>query len=161
MRLQRASNDLLDPIRSNGLALLDSRLADCLEVQTQIKQDPCHVKGLYFSGLHRLFGDIHEEVEHNLDTVAKRSAYLGATLEATTRDLAAKSSLLENPVILGSGRDQVTSLAVSLASFRRNVRQAIGQANEVGDTVTAGVLAQVSRGIDRWVWMVQANLQEG
>jgi len=119
------------------------------------------VKGLYFSGLHRLFDDINEEVEHNLDTIAERAEYLGGTLEETTRALAAKSSLLENPVTLESGRDQVTSLADSLASFRRNVRQAIGQANEVGDAVAAGVLAQVLRGIDRWLWMVQANLQEG
>jgi len=161
MRLQRTSNDLTEPIRSNDLGLLNSRLADCLDLQTRIKQNPCHVKGLYFSGLHRLFDDINEEVEHNLDTIAERAEYLGGTLEETTRALAAKSSLLENPVTLESGRDQVTSLADSLASFRRNVRQAIGQANEVGDAVAAGVLAQVLRGIDRWLWMVQANLQEG
>jgi starvation-inducible DNA-binding protein len=161
MRLQPTSNDLTEPIRSNDLRLLNSRLADCLDRQTQTKQNPCHVKGPYFSGLHRLFNDINEEVEHNLGTIAARAEYLGGTLEETTRTLAAKSSLLENPVTLGSGRDQVTSLADSLASFRRNVRQAIGQANEVGDAVTASVLAQVSRGIDRWLWMVQANLQEG
>lgn len=75
--------------------------------------------------------------------------------------MSAKCSLLEQAVTVGSGRDQVASLADSLASFRKNVRQAIGQANEVGDAATAGVLAQVSRGIDRWLWMAQANLQEG
>jgi len=161
MRLQGTSNDLTEPIRSDDLGLLDSRLADCLDLQAQIKQSPCLAKGPYCGGLHRLFDEINEEVGHNLDTIAEHARYLGGALEETTRALAAKSSLLENPVTLGSGRDQVTSLAESLALFRRSVRQAIGQANEVGDAVTAGVLAQVSRGIDRWLWMVQANLQEG
>ncbi len=161
MRLQRASNDLMEPIRTNGLGLVDSRLADCLDLQTQIKQKPCHAKDPYFSGLLRLFDDINEEVEHNLDTIPERAACLRWTLEETARALEANTALLENPVAVGSGRDQVAWLADSLASFRGNVRQAIGQANEVGDAVTASVLAQVSRGVDRWLWMVQANLQEG
>ncbi len=161
MRLQRTSNDSTEPIRSNDLGLLDCRLADCLDLQTQIKQNPCRVKGPYFSGLQRLFDDIHEDVVHNLDNIEESAAHLRGTFEQTTRAVAAKCSLLEQQVTVGSGRDQVTSLADSLETFRRSVRQAIGQANEVGDAVTAGILAQVSRGIDRWLWMVQANLQEG
>lgn len=161
MRLQRASNDLMEPIRSNDLGLLKSRLADCIDLQTRIKQTPRDARGPYFSGLHRLLGDIDEEVERELDTVPERVAYLSGALEETARALAAKSALLENPVTVGWGRDQVASLADSLASFRRNVRQAIRQADEVGDAVTARVLAQVSRGIDRWLWMAQANLPEG
>jgi starvation-inducible DNA-binding protein len=141
--------------------LIDCHLAECLDLQTQIEQKPCHVKGPHSGALHRLFGDINEEVEQHMDTIAKRAACLAGTIEETTRALAAKSSLLENPADFGSGRDQVASLADSLASFRRNVGQAIGQANQAGDAVTAGVLGQVSRGIDRWLWMVQANLQEG
>lgn len=161
MRLQRASNDLMEPIRTKCLGLLDSRLADDPDLQTQIKQKPCRVKDPYFSGQLRLFDDINEEVEHNLDTIPERQACLRGTLEETARALAAKSALLENPVAVGSGRDQVASLADSLASFRGNVRQAISPANEVGDAVTASVLTQVSRGVDRWLWMVQANLQQG
>jgi starvation-inducible DNA-binding protein len=161
MRLQPTSNDLSEPIRSNVLGLLNSRLADCLDLQMQTKQARCNVKGPYFSGLHKLYDDINEEVEHNLDTIAERAAHLGGTLKGTTRAGAAKSSLLENPVTPSSGRDHVTALADTLASFRRNVWQAIGQAHEVGDAVTAGVFTQVSRGIDKWLWMVQAHLQEG
>jgi starvation-inducible DNA-binding protein len=161
MRLQPTSHDLSEPLWSNVLGLLNSRLADCRDLQTQTRQAPCHVKGPYFSGLHTLFDDINEDVEHNLETIAERAAHLGGALERTIRAVAAKSSLLENPVTPSSGRDHVTALADTLASFRRNVWQAIGQANEAGDTVTAGVFIQVSRGIDKWLWMVQANLQEG
>ena len=160
MRFRQASIDLMEPTHSIDPDVLDGRLADCLDLKTYAKQVPCHVMGPYLSGLHRLFDDINDEVERNLDTIAKRGTYLEGALEETTRDLAAESSLLENSVTRGSGRDQVISLADSLTLFRNSVRQAIGQANEVGDAVTARVLAQVSRGIDRWLWMVQANLQE-
>jgi starvation-inducible DNA-binding protein len=41
------------------------------------------------------------------------------------------------------------------------VRQAIAQSNEFADAATANIFTRVSRGIDKWLWMVQAHLQEG
>ena len=69
MRLQPTKDDFSETACSNVLGLLDGRLADCIDLQTHTRQDPCGGKGPYFSGLHRLFGDINEEVEHNLNTI--------------------------------------------------------------------------------------------
>lgn len=161
MRLHPTKDDLSETARSNVLGLLNSRLADCLDLQTQTKEAPCNVKGPYFSGLPKLFDDINEEVEHNLDTIAERAAHLGGTAEGKTQSVALESSLPEYPLTLTSGRGQVTALADTLASFGKNVRQAIGQSNELGDAVMANTFTRVSRGIDKWLWMVQAHLHEG
>jgi len=35
----------------------------------------------------------------------------------------------------------------------------IDQANELGDLDTADLFTEVSRGIDKWLWFVEAHLQ--
>ena len=160
MRLHPKSNDLSEPIRSNVVRLLDSRLTDCIDLQRQTKQAPCNLKGPSPS-LHRLFDDINEEVEQNVDTIANRAAQLGVATGGRTRCVALESSQRESPLSLIADRDQVTALADTLASFRKNVRRAIGQSTEFGDNHTANTLTRVSRAVDKWLWMVQAHLQEG
>ena len=76
MQLQRTRNDLTELTRSIVPGLLDSRLQDCIDLQAQTRQERCHVKGPYFSGMLRLFGDINEEAKYNLDTIAERAAHL-------------------------------------------------------------------------------------
>jgi hypothetical protein len=50
------------------------------------------------------------------------------------------------------------SLAVGLR-LPKAAWQAIGQANDLGDLDTADLFTEVSRGIDRWLWFVEAHLQ--
>jgi starvation-inducible DNA-binding protein len=160
MPLLLSSDDLSEPVLSKVIGLLNSRLADFIDLQTRTKHAPFDMKGPYFSGLHRLFNDINEEVGHNLDSIADRAARLGGTAKWETRSGALNSSLPEEPITPTWGRDQVTALADKLSSFSKNVRQAIGQSNELGDMATANILTRVSRGVDKWLWMVQAHLQE-
>jgi starvation-inducible DNA-binding protein len=161
MRLHPMKDDLSDTARSTVIGLLNSRLADCIDVQTRTRQTPGHVNGPKFSGQNRLFEEINEEVVQNLDNIADRAAQLGGTANGKGLSMALAASLPEYALALTPGRDQVTELADTLVSLGRNVRQAITQSYEYGDGVTANVLTRVSRGVDKWLWMVQAHLQEG
>lgn len=158
MSLHPTKNDLSHDIRAKAVALLGSRLADCIDLQTQTKQAHWNVKGPEFIALHELFDDINEEVEDYVDTIAERAVQLGGTVEGTARAVAAKSSLPEYPLTITSGRDHVNALAGALAAFGKTVREAISQADEFGDTDTSDVFTEVSRGIDKWLWMVEAHL---
>jgi starvation-inducible DNA-binding protein len=111
--------------------------------------------------LHKLFDEISEEVEQNLDNIAGRAAQLVGTAEGKIQPVGLESYLREYPLTLTSGHDQVTALADALSSLGKNVRQAIGQSFEYGDAVTANTFTRVSRSIEKWLWMVQAHLQEG
>ena len=51
------------------------------------------------------------------------------------------------------------ALSAALASFGSTARKAIDQANELGDLDTADLFTEVSRGIDKWLWFVEAHLQ--
>lgn len=38
-------------------------------------------------------------------------------------------------------------------------REAIGKSNELGDAVSADIFTEISRGVEEWLWMVEAHLQ--
>ena len=159
MRLHPTKNDLPESVRSQAIGLLGSRLADCIDLQTQTKQSHWNVRGPEFFALHKLFDEINDDVEGYVDTIAERAVQLGGTVEGTARVVAKRSTLPEYPLAITSGRDHLEALASALAAFGKSARQAIGQADELGDADTADVFTGVSRGIDKWLWMVEAHLQ--
>src|SRR3954467_7418380 len=71
--------------------LLNQRLADAVDLQSQMKQAHWNVKGPHFIGLHKLFDKIHESVESYIDLIAERIVQLGGVAEGTVR-IAAKRS---------------------------------------------------------------------
>lgn len=160
MRLNPTKNDLAENVRSKVVEVLNSRLADCIDLRTQTKQAHWNVKGPEFIALHKLFDEINDDVEEYVDTIAERAVQLGGIAVGTARAVAAKSSLSEYPLTIMAGRDHVAALANALAMFGKSTRQAISQSDELGDADTADVFTEVSRGIDKWLWMVEAHLQE-
>jgi len=57
------------------------------------------------------------------------------------------------------GHDHVDALSTALAMFGKAVREAINNANDLGDLDTADLFTEVSRGIDKWLWFLEAHLQ--
>ena len=68
-----------------GHRALNSRLADCLDLQTQTKQAHWNVRGANFIALHKLFDEINESVEGFSDSIAERAVQLGGTARGTAR----------------------------------------------------------------------------
>ena len=157
--LYPTKNDLPESIRTQAIALLNARLADCADLQTQTKQAHWNVKGPNFIALHELFDKINEEVEDYVDDIAERLVQLGGVAEGTARMIAKKTSLSEYPIAAVDGRSHVEALSSALAAFGKLVRKAIEEANDFGDLDTADLFTEVSRGIDKWLWFVEAHLQ--
>jgi starvation-inducible DNA-binding protein len=84
---------------------------------------------------------------------------LGGVAEGTARMAAKRSSLAEDPANAVDGRSHVEALSSALAAFGKSARKGIDQANELGDLDTADLFTEVSRGIDKWLWFVEAHLQ--
>ena len=152
-------NDLAKKIRSQAIELLDARLADAVDLQTQMKQAHWNVKGKHFIALHELFDQINEAVQDYVDDIAERAVQLGGIAEGTARMVAKRSSLAEYPAMAVDGRSHVEALSSALAAFGAAARKGIDQANELGDLDTADLFTEISRGIDKWLWFVEAHLQ--
>jgi starvation-inducible DNA-binding protein len=154
-------NDLSPNTRAQVSELLNQRLADCIDLQTQCKQAHWNVKGPSFIALHKLFDEINEEVEEYVDLLAERAVQLGGVAEGTARTVAARSRLEEYPDQLTKGQDHVDALSSALATFGHGTRVAINEADELGDPATADILTEITRGIDKWLWFVEAHQQDG
>jgi starvation-inducible DNA-binding protein len=152
-------NDLSESIRTKVVQLLNARLADAIDLQTQMKQAHWNVKGPNFIALHELFDKINEDAEDYVDLIAERVVQLGEIALGTARSVAQRSQQKEYPLTISSGRDHVEAVANSLATFSKAVRAAIDASDEVRDKDTADIFTEVSRGVDKWLWFVEAHLQ--
>ena len=159
IQMFKTKNDLAEPVRASSVELLNARLADAVDLQTQTKQAHWNVKGPNFIALHELFDKINEDVEDYVDDIAERVVQLGGVAEGTARTAAKRSALSEYPANTVDGRGHVEALSSALAAFGKSARKAIDQANELNDLDTADLFTEVSRGIDKWLWFVEAHLQ--
>jgi starvation-inducible DNA-binding protein len=75
--MYETENDISLKRRVELNALINQRLADAVDIQTQLKQAHWNVKGPNFIGLHELFDKIAEEVESYVDLIAERIVQLG------------------------------------------------------------------------------------
>jgi starvation-inducible DNA-binding protein len=151
--------DLASSIREKSIALLQARLADSVDLFTQIKQAHWNVKGPHFIALHELFDSIAEIVEEHSDMLAERITALGGRADGTARVAAAQSSLKEYPLDLASGKKHVMAVADRLAAFGKTARAAIDVSGQGGDADTADLFTEISRAVDKQLWFVEAHLQ--
>lgn len=158
-KIYRTKNDLPAQLREKMIVLLNVRLADSIDLQTQCKQAHWNVKGPDFIALHELFDKVNEEVEEYVDLIAERAVQLGGVAEGTVPSVAKKSQLKPYGARGGSGREHVEALSSALAAYGKLVRAAIDVSDRAGDKDTADIFTEISRGTDKWLWFVEAHLQ--
>src|SRR5262245_42167809 len=88
-------NDLGLEVRKQSIELLNARLADCIDLQTQIKHAHWNVKGKDFIALHRLFDEINDAAREYVDEIAERAVQLGGVAHGTVRMAAGRTTLPE------------------------------------------------------------------
>ena len=157
--MYETENDIPKAERTELIALINQRLADIVDLQMQLKQAHWNVKGPHFIGLHELFDKIAEEVESYVDLTAERIVQLGGIAQGTVREAAAHSRLEEYPLAIADGTAHVEAVAKALSTFGREARLTIDEADKLGDADTADLFTEVSRGIDKLLWLVEAHTQ--
>lgn len=158
-KMYETENDLSLQRRKELNALMNQRLASAVDLQMQMKQAHWNVKGPSFIGLHELFDKVDEAVESYVDMIAERIVQLGGIAEGTVRVAAARSRLSEYPLAIADGLAHVEAVARALSTFGQEARATIEQADELDDADTADIFTEVSRGLDKWLWLVEAHSQ--
>ena len=152
-------NDLDQRIRIQVSSLLQERLADSIDLLAQIKHAHWNVKGPSFIGLHLLFDQIWKESQEYPDLIAERIAQFGGRVDGTVQTAAETTNLDKYPLDSTDGRQHVEALSHALATYGELVRQAIDQCDELRDRGTADLFTEISRGVDKNLWFVEAHLQ--
>ena len=151
--------DMPEATRVKVIKLLNGRLADAVDLQTQMKQAHWNVKGPNFIGLHELFDKVYAAVEEYVDEIAERAIQLGGVVEGTARSVAKASKLPEYPHNIADGQKHVVAVTTALATFGKEMRDSIDQADKLDDADTVDIFTEISRGVDKWRWFVEAHLQ--
>jgi len=151
-------NTLSSDIRSEMIALLNQVLGEAIDLGRHAKQAHWNVRGPAFIAVHKLFDEVYEDVIDYGDLVAERAVQLGGVVDGRVGTVAEVSSLTPYPLEAESQDQHVAAMTTSLATFGKTVREAIAKAADAGDADSADICTEISRGIDKWLWMVEAHL---
>ena len=159
LKMYKTGNDISQSQRLEINAILNQRLASAVDLQMQMKQAHWNVKGPNFIGLHELFDKIAEATESYVDLIAERIVQLGGIAEGTVRVSAARSQLDEYPLGVAEGTSHISGVVTALSTFGHEARGTITEADDLDDADTADLFTEISRGIDKWLWFVEAHTQ--
>ena len=95
-----------------------------------------------------------------IDEIAERVTSLGGTAEGTVAVAAKRSKLKNYPLSITAGKDHLFYLSTQLSVFGKAVRQAIEDTDKLGDADTADLFTGISRDLDKYLWFIEAHLQE-
>jgi starvation-inducible DNA-binding protein len=150
--------DIPPEIRRYVIQLLNQTLACTVDLRSHVKQAGWNVRGRDFAPLQALFATMASELDAYADLMAERIAVLGGIARGTTHTAAMRSRLVEYPDALVDGHAHVLALAERLAPYARAMRGAITHAADVEDADTAAVYTDISRGVDKQLWILEAHL---
>ncbi len=158
MGMYKTRIDIPEGDREKLVAMLNARLADLVDLQTQMKQAHWNVKGPSFIALHELFDDVTSAVREASDTVAERATALGGIALGTARMAAEKSALAEYPATIADGAAHCEAVAKALGTTLAHLRKSMRDSAEI-DPATEDLFIEVIRVLDEKLWFVEAHLQ--
>lgn len=149
---------LESPQRQAVTEALNDVLADLTDLSLQIKMAHWNVSGQQFRAVHLQLDEIVDDVRTSLDEVAERMTTLSTAPDGNVKPVASNSRLEHYPGGFIDAPQTISLVADRLAQTVEGVRTAIKTTGEV-DPVTEDLLIATSQGLEKHLWMLQA--QEG
>lgn len=137
---------------------LNARLADGLDLHSQIKVAHWNIKGAQFASLHPLFETFAVGLAVHNDTIAERAVTLGGKAFGTARHVATASTLPEYPQETTRDLEHVKLLAERFEKYLVGVRESRTLAEKLGDTDTVDLFTQVVTEFEKHAWFLRASL---
>ena len=153
-------NDTQSNAKAVAIETLQSRLSDGIDLALDIKQAHWNLKGPSFIGVHLMLDGFRDEVDGYNDKMAERIMQLGGSASGTVEAVAAKTSLAAYPLDTYAIADHLAALIDRYAVYGNAVRADIVGTDEAGDADTSDLLTEVSRGLDKQLWFLEAHVQE-
>lgn len=153
-------NDVKSNAKSVAVELLNARVADCIDLALLTKQAHWNLKGREFIAVHEMLDGFRTQVDGFVDTMAERVTQLGGTALGTTQTTAKATTLAPYPVDIYGIPDHLHALIDRYGKAANNIRSSIDQAADAGDANTADIFTEVSRGLDKALWFLEAHIQE-
>ena len=159
-RLHKTNNNLKDNAKASSMVLLEQNLANGLDVANMTKQAHWNLKGPQFIGIHLMLDQFRDQQDEWNDSMAERIVQLGGTAKGSTQAVGERTGLPPYPLDIYAIADHIKALIDRYAQHANAVRRSIDEADEAGDADTADLFTEVSRGLDKQLWFLEAHTQE-
>jgi starvation-inducible DNA-binding protein len=157
--MYKSPSPLAEGARTQIAETLNARLADGLDLHSQIKVAHWNIKGPLFATLHPLFETFAVGLAAHNDAIAERAVVLGARAYGTARHVAQASRLQEYPQETARDLDHVRLLAQRFEQYLDGLRHSRDVAQESGDTDSVDLLTQVITDFEKHAWFLRASLE--
>ncbi len=114
-----------------------------------------NVEGPQFRQLHEMFDEQYTELSEALDGIAERIRILGAMAPRSVSEMMSHAG--DEAVPASSAEEMVASLIASHRAIAETLRQAIAQAADEDDEVSAGMLTDRLEVHEKTLWMLTVS----
>lgn len=157
-RSYRSPSALPEESRQRVAATLNERLADGIDLWSQVKVAHWNIKGPHFPALHPLFETFATDLALRNDEIAERAVTLGALAYGTTRHVGASSRIKEYPQETTRDLEHVGLLADRFETYLAGLRQSRIVADEARDVDTVDLLTETISQFEKHAWFLRASL---
>ena len=159
-RLHKTNNDTKNNAKAVAMQCLQARLADGIDLSLVTKQAHWNLKGPQFIGVHLMLDTFRTEQDEWVDMMAERITQLGGTARGTVQEVNRETSLDAYPTDIYAVADHLHALIMRYAACANAIRADIDTTDDAGDVGTSDLLTEVSRGLDKQLWFLEAHTQE-
>jgi starvation-inducible DNA-binding protein len=151
----KTKNSLDEKTRAKSVELLNARLADGIDLALATKQAHWNLRGPQFIAIHEMLDEFRAELDAGN---AERASQLGGVALGTTQVVADATTVTSYPIDIFSIEDHLAALIERYGAVANAVRDAIDTSEQAGDTDTADIFTEVSRGLDKNLWFLESHL---
>jgi starvation-inducible DNA-binding protein len=156
--MYKSPSHLPEPARREISDALNARLADGLDLHSQIKVAHWNIRGPQFAALHPLFETFAVGLADHNDTLAERAVTLGGRAYGTVRHVAGASQLPEYPQETTRDLVHVELLADRFEVYLNGIRAARDIADKHHDLDTSDLLTAIVEEFEKHSWFLRATL---
>lgn len=157
--MKSPDNGLASNTKTEMVALINSRLAEAIDLALTTKQAHWNLKGPAFIAVHEFLDDVREDVDEQVDIIAERAAQLDGVALGTVQAVAKSTTLPAYPTDIHKVEDHLKALVEHFGKVSKAAREAIEKADAAGDADTADIFTAYSRMLDKNLWFLRSHLE--
>ena len=155
--MYKSPSQLPEDARGKIAETLNARLADGLDLHSQIKVAHWNIKGPHFAALHPLFETFAVSLANHNDTIAERAVTLGGRAYGTVRHVSKISKLPDYPQETSRDIEHVKLLAERIEKYLEGSRESRAITEKLGDIDTVDLFTTIISEFEKHAWFLRAT----